>query len=51
MALPDKHDKRLFRHYAKTAQDGTVVAIIEVAINKPAPVDDDTYHYIDVTNG
>lgn len=51
MARPDKHDKRLFRHYAKTAKNGMVVAIVEVAQDKPAPSDDDTYHYVELIDG
>lgn len=51
MSLPDKHDPRRFRHYAKTTRSGIVVAIIEIADGKPVPPDDDVYRYVDVTNG
>lgn len=46
--IPDKHDDRLFRHYAKLGADGTVLAIVEVAVgaDQPAP---DTGDVIEVT--
>lgn len=30
MGLPDKHDPRLFQHYAKFDRDGNVVAVVEI---------------------
>lgn len=37
MALPDKHDPRLFKHYVKVDENGVELAIIEVAVNRQPP--------------
>ena len=49
MSLPDKHDKRRFRHVVKLAADGTVLAVIEVADGKPLPPDSDAVLHVDAT--
>lgn len=48
MSLPDKHDPRLFRHYAKFAPDGRFIGIVEYVSNKDIPPSDS--HFIDVTS-
>ncbi len=49
MSVPDKHDKRRFRHIVKLAADGTVLAVIEVADGKPLPPDSDAVLHVDAT--
>jgi hypothetical protein len=43
-------EKREFRHFAKFASDGTVAAIVEVAVGAPDPVDGEDSVYVDVTD-
>lgn len=38
--LADKHDERLFRHYAKIGDDGTVLAVVEIAAGSVQPSTD-----------
>lgn len=43
------HDPRTFRQFARLADDGTVLAVIEVADGSPDPEDDEGSPYMDVT--
>ncbi len=49
MSLPDKHDRRRFRHVAVLAADGTVLATTEVAEGSPLPPDTDARFHIEIT--
>ncbi len=49
MSIPDKHDKRRFRHVVQLAADGTVLAVIEVADGHPLPPDSDAVLHVDAT--
>lgn len=44
--MKDAHDRRDFQAFAKVADDGTVLAVVEVAAGAPTPFD---AAYIDVT--
>lgn len=50
MGLPDKHDDRRFRHFAKMHDDGTVAASVEVADGMAAPVDSAGSVFLEVTD-
>lgn len=60
MGLPDKHDNRTFRHFARLDANGDVVAIVEVvdepgfdSDNKPfsqEPADTSTIVHVDITD-
>lgn len=48
MSLRDKHDTRLFRHYAKFTADGaTFIGIVEYVSTKDIPASN--AQYLDVT--
>lgn len=47
--IKDKHDPRSFRHFAKLAADGTVLAVVEVAAGAPMPPEADAFLHVDVT--
>jgi hypothetical protein len=46
--IPDKHDPRLFRHYAKLGADGSVLATVEVALGAEQP-DTASGDYMEIT--
>ena len=50
MSLPDKHDPRYFRHYAKFAADGSVAAVVERETTEPPPSDDAESVYVEFTD-
>lgn len=50
MGLPDKHDKREFRHFAKIDADGHVVAVLEIADGQPDPADGVGSLYVEITD-
>lgn len=47
--MKDKHDERHFQQYAKMNADGTIAAIVEVAVGSPIPSDHEGALYLDVT--
>lgn len=47
MSLPDKHDARLFRHYAKFDIDGHFLGLVEYVAQNAIPPSD--ARYVDVT--
>lgn len=51
MGLPSgTHDPRTFRHLAKLAKDGSVIAIVEVADGYADPIDGEQSRYVEVTD-
>jgi|KBSSwiStaDraftv2_1062776.scaffolds.fasta_scaffold00996_19 hypothetical protein len=50
MGLPDTHDGREFRQYARLAPDGSVAAIVEVAEGLTVPSDAAGNLYVEVTD-
>jgi hypothetical protein len=49
VTVPDKHDPREFKHYAKIALDGTVVSTFEVAADREPPSSGDAIH-VEITD-